>query len=170
MNSTEEKYNIAQDRRIDTSDIMRSLFDQADKYFKYAEGYMNAKAKRNRTEALNEIVFGEIELKIRANPQKFGIEDVKEAAIKAVVRNDKRWKIALNKYYDLVDETAKYKAAMLSMEQRSYMLTNIVTNLATGVRSVPKVILDDTKVKEVEKDAMERSQVEHLKTTRKEKK
>lgn len=154
--------NIAKDRKINSGDIMVSLFDQAEKYHKYVSGYLTNKAKRDRKAALNEILYGEIELEIRSDPSNFGLDDIKESAVKAVIRNDERYKKALNEYYDLVDKTAKFKAGMLTMEQRSYMLTNIVGNIQTGIRSVPNVIMNDDSTQKLANTLAETAHLEHL--------
>jgi len=159
--------DINKDSRINPNDIMQSLFDQASKFNKYASAHANYKAQLERKKVMNELLYAKLDIDVRSNPEEFGIGDIKEKLVEAAVKDNQKYKDAIKEYFDLNDKMHKFEASKKTMEQRSYMLTNIVQNLATGIRSIPNVILDDYKIKQVAKDDMEQSQVDHLKKRKK---
>lgn len=163
MNMKDTKLDLDKDRKINPNDVMESLFNQSVRFSKYATAYSNAKAKVERKKVLNELLYAKLDIDVRTNPEKYDIGELKEKLVEAAIKNSEEYKEAIKEYFDLNDEMHKFDAAKKTMEQRSYMLTNIVQNLATGVRSVPNVILDDHKVKQVAKDSMEQGQINHLK-------
>lgn len=163
MKSDDKNLNINQDAQISSADIMQSLFDQATRFNRYASLYTNYKGQVERKKVLNELLYAEIDIEVRTNPEEFGLGDLLTVkSIEAAIKTDQRYEDAIKEYFDLNDLMHKYDAAKKTMEQRSYMLSNIVKNLATGVRSIPNVILDENKVKSVAKDDMEKSQIDYL--------
>ncbi len=158
--SDRDKYNYKDDVSIDYSNLLASELDQSVRYWKYAKLHANAIADRERMKDQIDILKSEIDLEIRENPDDY--TDTREASILAMVKSDERYKDKIKEYYELNEDVYVFAAAMRSMEQRSYMITNINDTLKHGIFSVPRTMIEQAEARKKAKDSMEDEHRKHM--------
>jgi len=149
-------YDWTRDIRIDPNNILKSMWQQTDLFAKYAKVFADCQSRKLSLSRKIKLLESDIELEIRQDPSNFGIEDVKEAAIKAAVQQDRR----IREIGDELEEVQKglnvWTQAIAGMEHRRSMLKYMTELISKNVWSVPDFIeqhkLDKTRTKLSESD------------------
>lgn len=118
---------LERDRQIDPSQLDVACVCQADVFYKWAERFVQAKAAAEDMEFALDVYEAKLQMKVRSNPEEFGVSNVTEAAVKAAAK-------CYSKYIDRAEKCrrARLEAELLSkvvvaMEQRKRMLELLVT-------------------------------------------
>ncbi|KKL65152.1 hypothetical protein LCGC14_2157840 [marine sediment metagenome] len=165
----DDEYNFSDDVSIDYSNLPASELNQSTRYWKYAKLHANAIAKRERLKVDIDILKSELDLKIRSNPSDFGFDgSLREASITAAIMTHDDYKEKIKEYYDLNDDVHTFAAAVDSMKQRGYSLSNVNDTLRHGIYSVPRTMIEQAEASKKAKDNMEQEHIQHLNRSTKE--
>ena len=136
--------NYEQDITIDDSALDIEWLEQPRLFMKYARHSAEASRDLDKAKENLDIVKAEIDLKIRSNPEKYGLEKVTETAIQNTILTNKQYQETNQAMLDARYEAEMAKGAVRAMEQRKDALENLVRLHGQQYFAGPKVPRDLT--------------------------
>lgn len=94
-------------------------------YMRCVEAYSDAKEELSKAERKLSFVISELDLSIRRYPDNYGLAEIKEAAVKAIINNDQQ-------VQNLMDKVAKLKSAarrLLGMKEAADQRKQMIKTL-----------------------------------------
>lgn len=122
---------------IDPLKLDREWEEQAALYFSFAVDAAEAHAAVDRAKAELELVESEVDMDVRLNPEKYGVDKITETAVKSAVQGSKRRRKA---YEDLVEKRHAAKiadAAVAGLEHKKRALEKLVDMRIAGLYAQP---------------------------------
>ena len=119
--------NYIKDLKINRYDLDSAIIRQAQLYYEWAIKAAQASSEADVAKSNIELVKSKIEKKIRKNPDKYGIDNPTESAIKAEINLHPRVRNAQNEYFDISKEAKVLNEARKAFEQRRKMLEALVS-------------------------------------------
>ena len=95
-------------------------------YHEFAMDMMGAEDERDQVKDQLELLRSQLDLAIRNDPKKFGLEKVTEASIQAVILQNKDYIHAQNLFNTAVSNLRILKIAVESLNQKKVALENLV--------------------------------------------
>ena len=136
--------NYEQDITIDDSALDIEWLEQPQLMIKYIRHASQTSRDLDKAKENLDIVKAEIDLKIRSNPEKYGLEKVTEAAIQNTILTSKQYQEVNQTMLDVKYEAEMAKGAVRAMEQRKDALENLVRLHGQQYFAGPKVPRDLT--------------------------
>jgi len=156
------EYDWTKDIRINPNNILKSMWEQTDIFAKYAKKYADCQSKKLSLQRKIKLLESDVELKIRQNPSDYGIEDVKEAAIKATIQSDRQLIELGDEMEKVQKELNVWTQALSGCDHRRSMLKYMTELISKNVWSVPDFIeqhkLDKARTKLAESDHLQQLQ------------
>lgn len=115
------------DRKIDPLQLDIEAVRQADMFFKWAERAIRSKAAADALEFDLDVLESRLQIQCRKDPEKFGVMNATETAVKSAVRCSDVYITAHNEYTEAKVESSLLAQAVSAMEQRKRMLELLVT-------------------------------------------
>ena len=115
-----------QDMKIDESSLDLECLDQSSLMMEYGELLAAAKQKRDKAKEAMDVVRSEIDLEVRKDPGKYGLEKATESAIQNTVTKQASYQEAVSDYLDSKHEADILSGAVNAIEQRKSMLEALV--------------------------------------------
>ena len=112
--------------------------EQPKLYFESASKLAASRQEYERAKAERDVVKAEEELKVRNNPEKYGLEKTTEAAIGQVVTTSLKLRVANEKIITTKYEMDMQQAEVDALEHRKKALENLVQLEARNYFSAPK--------------------------------
>ena len=132
------------DIRIDETALDIEWLEQPRLFMQYARHSAEASRDLDKAKENLDIVKAEIDLKIRSNPEKYGLEKVTETAIQNTILTNKQYQETNQAMLDARYEAEMAKGAVRAMEQRKDALENLVRLHGQQYFAGPKVPRDLT--------------------------
>lgn len=130
------------DRKIDPHALDIACLEQPYLFFKYAEKAIDARTAADQAKLRKEIIEAELDIKVRRNPGKYGLEKVTDPSVKAAVLRHPKYSAAMGEWLTARDTQAVLEQAVGAMEMRKRMLEALVTLHGQGYFSVPNAPRD----------------------------
>lgn len=127
VNNENHSAELVSDTSIDPGQLDVEAVKQAETFFKYAERYARQKAKTERMEAMLKRTEARLQLDARNHPDKYGITNVTEAAVKSAVVCSPVFEKAGAEYYAALEQTLVMEMAVKAMDQKKRMLEILTT-------------------------------------------
>lgn len=115
------------DRRIDPNALDVECVRQVDAFFKWCERSIEARGEVDRLKLRLDTLLSELDLKVRKNPRKYGLDKITEASVKATVLTSPEYLEAWDKYFKARDDSALLDKAVAAMEMKKRMLESLIT-------------------------------------------
>uniref|UniRef100_A0A6M3KLZ5 Uncharacterized protein n=1 Tax=viral metagenome TaxID=1070528 RepID=A0A6M3KLZ5_9ZZZZ len=157
----DNKYDWQKDIRVNPQNLLQSMYEQSDIFAKYAKLFADSLSKKQFLLRKIEKLKADVEKEVRSNPSDFGVEDIREATIKAIVLTDERVQSLGNELDVVEEEYNTWAQVMKGLEHRRSMLKYMTQLIKEGVYSVPDFIERHTKDIKREIDSL--SEQEHIK-------
>jgi len=127
---------------IDINNLDKEWINQPKIFFKYASELADAMRRESGARTEREVVKAEIDLKVRENLKKYGIDKVKltEAVILGVVSSQPKYKEAQKKRLIRKHKTDILQAAVRALDHRKSALERLVSLHGQNYFSTPKPI------------------------------
>lgn len=125
-------------------------------YFKYAHRLADARTEMDNASAALDVVFAEVETKIRRKPASYGIdaERVTEAMVKSAVTRHKDYVAAGSRLIDAQHKVRVLEATVNAIEHRRSALTRLVELKQMDYFSEPRSDLRDSAHREAARRTM----------------
>lgn len=123
---------------IDPNALDSEWIRQPNLYFQWSAKLAEAQSDRDQAKGEIDLVYSELDRKIRENPDTFGITKVTEHAIKACIPGRKRYKQALAKYNELRDRANVYQALVNALDHKKKALESLVHLHGQNYFSAPR--------------------------------
>lgn len=120
------KLNYEQDIRIDETALDIEWLEQPQLMLKYAKELAWRSRTVDEAKERIDVVRAEVDRKIRAYPEKYGLEKITEAVVQNTILLQPEYKDALKEYNDERYEYDITRAAVRAFEQRKDALENLV--------------------------------------------
>jgi len=133
-----------QDLTIDDSALDIEWLEQPRLMMKYIRYASQTSRDLDKAKENLDIVKAEMDLKIRSNPEKYGLEKITEAAIQNTILTSKQYQEVNQTMLDARYEAEMAKGAVRAMEQRKDALENLVRLHGQQYFAGPKVPRDLT--------------------------
>ena len=114
------------DLRIDPEQLDVEAIEQAEKFFRYAEEAIKARGIMDRAKLHMDIVESDILIKVRENPEKYGLDKVTVATVEAAAQCNNDTVKAHKEYLAAKETYLILDAATDAMEQRKRMIELMV--------------------------------------------
>jgi hypothetical protein len=114
-----------QDMKVDKYNLEIEWERHTSMYLDYMKAEVEAQDIKDRAERRMDLVKAEMELKIRANPKKYGIEKASEASIKGRALTSTRYQEAVEEYLVAAKRARTLLGVMKGMEHRKRQLTEL---------------------------------------------
>ena len=111
--------------KIDRYKIVEECEQQAQLYMDWALAAAKAEIETKEAENALELVKGQIEKKIRRNPERYGIEKITESAVKAEINGNVKVKKYFRRYLKALSDEKVLKRAEKAYAQRKGMCESI---------------------------------------------
>ena len=126
--------------KIDSKNLDREIEEHGQKFMDWVERYASAERIMMKAERQLKIAKAEMDAKVRDNPEKYKLEKVTEASVKAKVLLSKKVREA----YDYCEQAKYDLEVMRGMREemganRKKMIEKLVDLWISGVHSSPKV-------------------------------
>lgn len=118
--------DFEQDILIDPEALDVECCRQAELFHKWSELASKVKGEVEKAKFDMDTVFARLDLKVRKRPGKYGLEDPKEAAVKATVSTHPDYLAAVAKYHDWRAESLWLDRAVDALEMKKRMLEELV--------------------------------------------
>lgn len=118
--------NYETDIIIDESALDVEWLDQPKLMLKYSKYLAECEKQRDLLKEEMDLIKSELDLKIRENPDKFGISKVTEGAVNSAITKDKGFQKVNQEYLEARYELNVAKGAVNAFEQRKNALENLV--------------------------------------------
>ena len=121
-----DRTEFEKDVLIDPEELDFECCKQAELFFKWSTLAGKAKGEVERLKLDMDSTFAQIDLKVRKRPHRYGLEDVKEGAVKATVSTHPDYLKAVAKYHDARGLSLWLDRAVDSLEMKKRMLEELV--------------------------------------------
>lgn len=116
-----------EDKSIDPNELDVEVTRQCDVFFKWAERHISATMLVEKKEYEFAVLEARLELECRDDPEKFGINNLTEAAVKAAIKASPRYTKAKEEILLLRTEGMLLAKAVAAIEMKKRMLDNLIT-------------------------------------------
>lgn len=123
---------------IDPNELDREWVRQPGLYHKYATDLADARREFEQAKTQLEIAAADVDSVIRSKPEKFGIEKVTEAAVKAAVLASREYKAATDAVHNARHAVDVLQAAVTTLDHRKKALENLVDLRLANYFSEPR--------------------------------
>ena len=120
------KPELEADRKIDPNQLDVEVTRQPEMFSKWAERAIFAQYQLEKFEFTVEVLKAQLNIEARENPQRFGIANVTEAAVKAAVDRYPRYIREVEKYFELRHLSVWLGKAVEAIEIRKRMLESLI--------------------------------------------
>jgi len=127
------------DTVVDHKNLEWEWFRQSGLYFDYAEAQAEAEEEQGLAKLKIDVVKAEIEEKVRNDPEAFGVDDPKEAAIKAAVAKHEDVQKAHKKHIRSTRVNKVLIGALRALEHKKRTLEKADERKSNGIYSEPRV-------------------------------
>lgn len=127
------------DLEIDKYALDAECMDQPRKFMEWSENLADAMAELDRADQKLDVKKAQVEQDIRKDPDKYYVDKVTDASVKAAVTVDGQVKEAHEAWVQAKHQVGILMAARGAMEQRRSMLENLVKLFLSGYWADPKV-------------------------------
>lgn len=100
--------------------------NQAPLFYEHAVQLADAKAEYERAKANRDLVYAEVYLDVKQNPQNYGVDKVTEEMVKQLVTTDSRYQKAFDKVTRAKHDMDVLQAAVDALDHRKKGLENLV--------------------------------------------
>lgn len=127
MTATQETYNdLSGKLRINLRNLDNECAEQANNYGTAAREYADAMSEMRRAKLKRDRERAALELKVRANPDTYGIGKVTDSAVQACVAGDANVRQLEDAALDAENLATRWEGLLNAWEQRRSMLNNEV--------------------------------------------
>lgn len=139
MEKTEGEYlNYEEDVAIDSTALDVEWLQQPDLMRKYAKHAADMKREMDDAKERQEMVRASMDLQIRNDPARFGLDKITEGAIQSTIIQDPQYTAATNKYSAAKYEYEVASAVVRAIDQRKAALENLVRLLGLSYFAGPQ--------------------------------
>lgn len=111
---------------IDKDRLDEEWVNQPRLYYKYARRLEEARSTLEQAKARVELIYAELDSRIRAKPEKFKLEKITDAAVKAVIQADEDYRAALTDMHNAREDVGTYQVAVGTLDHKKKALENLV--------------------------------------------
>ena len=133
------KLNYEDDIRIDEEMLDVEWLEQPTLFLKYASHFANTQRDLDDVKQKLDILKAELDIEIRKNPTKFGIEKITEGAIQSAILTNASYNALYEILLDTKYENDMAKNAVQAMNMRKDALENLVKLHAQSYFAGPRV-------------------------------
>ena len=127
---------------IDPDRLDEECDKHADLYFDFSIALAEAKEELERVESNGNLVAADIDRDIRRTPEIYGMETIREAAVKAAILRHEKYKKAQSLIVTAKREVNILTAAVKALEHKKSMLGHRVSLFIAGYFARPKAVND----------------------------
>lgn len=115
--------------KIDPYNLLKALLEQPQLFYEWSNKASKAGTETARAKERLEFIKSNVDLRIRKNPEGYGLPEGKpsENAIRATVSKDKKVKRYTKRYFECLDNEKSFINGMKSFQQRKNMLEALTT-------------------------------------------
>ncbi len=125
------------------------LVNQPRYYFEFAERLADARRDHERAEANKDLTYAELDQKMRANPEVFGIEKVTEGSVKQAITVHKKYQSAVATAIDAKHDMDVLQGAVTALDHRKRALEKLCELFLANYFANPRINGDSrTKMEE----------------------
>lgn len=150
------------DFSIDEMQLDKEWNGQAERFFRMASKLANAKQEYEELENAFKVTKAELELDIRSDPQKYGLDKTTEATVAATVLVQRQYSEAATQVREARHAVDILSAAVEAMQHRKRALENLVSLHLANYYAVPQTTAGNHE----ELDEMTRTRVRRKAGTR----
>lgn len=132
--------NYRTEIQIDPNNLEDEWINQPSLYLKYSEAYANAVANKDRAKSNLEVVYANIDAKVRVDWDEFGFDSKPtEPAIKQFILKNAKYRNAIKSHVMAVKEANLMAGVKHSFDHRRKALENLVQLTISGFHSEPRI-------------------------------
>lgn len=123
---------------IDEDNLDKEVIRQPALVGKYCDQVPDAKQEVDRAAAQMKLIEADLDAEIRADPEKFGLEKVTEAAIKSTIPGCKKFKDAQSAYLDAKHHLDALNSVLQALDSKRRSLDLLITLHGMNYFSSPR--------------------------------
>lgn len=128
-------FNIKEELRIDPYVLDEECLDQGRKIMTMAELYSEAVEERDRAKLQTEVVYANLSLKVRRNPEAYGLKDKpSDKQVDAVVLTQPLYIKARHRLIRATKDCELYKPGLDAFKDRSIQIGRLINMRLEGIR------------------------------------
>jgi len=153
MKTDEADFYVLDEHRLDEEWV-----NQPKLYFEYASKLVEARTEFERAKADKDLVWAEVDLAVRANPEKYKLAKTTESTISSAITLDRCYQKANDNVLDAKHHMDSCQVAVDTLDHRKKALENMVHLHAMNYHSTPQApqIAKD-RLKDVERSSVFRA-------------
>ena len=125
MTDEPEQLNFHDDTTIDPANLDIEAVRQAELFYRYSVRSIQARTEMDQKKFALELLEAKLQLRIRNEPEKFGLAKATEASINATVKCRDSYQSAFSEYLGACERAAMLDKACKALEQKKSMIETL---------------------------------------------